>query len=315
MNTPKSRFHRVVRNIVIVLALFALSMICYACASQRALRKYIATLDRDPITGIVAGTEAVTLDPPKDSASTDTACLMIHGFLAARDVYGDLGERIAKRGVTVRMVRLPGHGTTPADLAYLPKDAFYRTVLAEYDTLAKRYKKIRVVGFSLGGALATRLASERPVDRLVLLAPYYKVTYRWWYILPVETWQRLVGWTMPYTIRPHGACAINDKSQIGKFFMYQIIPMGGVRRLAEAGTEARDPERLRKITCPVLWIHSVNDIAASYNAALWVFAHINSTAKEHCKLEKSSHVLCWDYDREQVKQATVRFICSEQLRF
>ena len=43
----------------------------------------------------------------------------------------------------------------------------------------------------MGGALCTVGAAHARVDGLVFAAPYSGMTYRWYYLLPPETWATL----------------------------------------------------------------------------------------------------------------------------
>ena len=48
-----------------------------------------------------------------------------------------------------------------------------------FDALAAAGGPVVVVGFSTGGTLALRLATRRPVARMVLLAPFLAIRYSW----------------------------------------------------------------------------------------------------------------------------------------
>ena len=166
------------------------------------LKKEIAAADRDPLTGIIRGCEAITLPPAPDTAlTTPTACLLVHGFMAARSDFNDLGQSLAAKGFTVRMLRLPGHGTTPPDFGWQPDGALLKSVEAEYRALRAKYPRVYVVGFSMGGALSTLLAAEEKPEKLVLTAPYYRITSHWYYVLPPEVWNQAVGSFVSYIMR------------------------------------------------------------------------------------------------------------------
>lgn len=308
------RQRRIVRIAAAMALLLFAAMFSYSCGVQRRMNREILAADRDPMTGVVRGTEAITLRPEKGKELTPTTCvLMIHGFMSARSDYADLPERLVERGFTVRLMRLPGHGTTPIELGNLAPGVLYSAVEREYMNLYDDYDRFYVVGFSMGGALATLLASRERVDRLVLLAPYYAVTHKWYYVLPAMAWSRLVGWAVPYMSRSEEFIKINDRSQIGKYFMYETLPMGGVHRLDGLGREASRPETLRKVRCPVLLIHSVGDEASSPEAARRAFDQFASPRKQSMWLKRSNHVILWDYEREEVKRRIEMFLLDESL--
>ena len=309
--SPPRRRRKIPQVLCGVLLLVLCGVFGYSCCAHRNLVKEIAAADRDPLTGVIRGAEAVTLAPQTaDPRTSGTAVLMIHGFVAARSDFADMGERLARRGFTVRLMRLPGHGAIPPDFEFLPDGALFQAVHQEYLKLRAGHRRVCVVGFSMGGALATLLASVEPVDRLVLAAPYYGVSYKWYYVLPAETWNTVIGWAVTYVSKPKDFAQINDRSQVRKFFRYQTVPTGGVRQLIDLGREARKPGTLRKIVCPVLLLHSKGDAAASPKAARKAFEQLGAPRKEAVWFKKSNHILFWDYDRDEVKRRVEEFLLS-----
>ncbi len=309
--TPKERKLRKYgrRSGWVLFLLLASAILFQSCLMDRRIRKEIADYPRDPLTGVIEGTEAVTLRPATlEGPTSRTACLLIHGFLSSRQDYNDLGEKLVKEGMTVRLMRLPGHGTTEPDFAYQPDGALYRAVETEYRQLRAEFDRVYVVGFSMGGTLSTLLSTREKVDRLALVAPYYRVSYEWYYILPAEAWNPLVSWAAPYLPRSDVFVKINDREQIGKFFMYRTLPTSGARQLLALGRHVRQPEVLQKVTCPVLMVHSPHDGAANPKAAEKAFNTFSSTDKQLVWFNKSDHMLLWDYDREEVKQTLVDFL-------
>ncbi|HBF34440.1 TPA: hypothetical protein DDW35_07735 [Candidatus Sumerlaeota bacterium] len=302
-----------IRSILLVILLVLCALPLSACITKHYLKKEIASADRDPITGVIRGCEAVTLQPASDTAlTTPTACLLVHGFMAARSDFNDLGQDLAAKGFTVRMLRLPGHGTTAPDFAWQPDGALLKGVEAEYRALRAQYPRVYVIGFSMGGALSTLLASEERPDKLVLTAPYYGVTYQWYYVLPAETWNKTLGFFISYLIRPKNMEKVNDHTARGKFFHYNILTTSGARQLIDLGEAARQDSVLAKIKSPLLMVHSKNDEAASFAAAKRVFGKIGSARKEFMELERSNHMLFWDYDHDAVKQKIAMFLLEEE---
>ncbi len=374
-------FRRFFRLMLFVLVVLPLVLFLYSCATQSSIRKRAASLDYNPLTRVVRGTEARTVsgaeildfefesagnlteasslslvttssalqdditrltDPsgitsdyfgdldPFGVADSDnreasragvnvdgpirsTAILLIHGYLSSNQDFGDLPERLASRGYTVRLMRLPGHGTTPLDLAGQPDGAFYEAVKTEYEALAEEYDRVRVVGFSLGGALSTILSSEYQVDRLGLVAPYYKVTYKSYYVLTPEMWQACMGWAVPMIKRPTGFVKINNKEAAKNYFMYHAFPSSSVSQLMAVGKQARQPELLGRVSCPVLMIHSPGDGAASPDAAGAAFKALGSEDKRLVWLdgEKSNHVILWDYEKDKVLDELLQFLTAD----
>lgn len=306
------RTRRVILILLLLLVLPLFSALFYSCAAENALEREIAETPRDQDTGLVLGTEPVTLQ-----AGGDRACLLIHGWLGSRIDFNELGKRLLEKGVTVRMMLLPGHGTTPRDLEEQDGDDFLKSVRNEFQALRERYGDVTLVGFSLGGALATIVASEScPLpggagpDRLVLAAPYFDITYRFYYILPADLWNSLLSPFVDYVIKSSAFVRVNREEAKEKIFSYRVIPTRAVTVLNEVGARARHPDLLEHVTCPILVLHSINDMAACADAAEEAYELLGSRSKEFVSFERSDHHLFWDHDRDEVLTRIVDFVAG-----
>jgi pimeloyl-ACP methyl ester carboxylesterase len=94
---------------------------------------------------------------------------LIHGLFADADSYTLLARRLAKGGLRVLAVDLPGHGKTEASATTL--DQMVDTTATALRALA--VGPVRLVGHSLGALIAAKIAAEGEVavDHLLLLAP------------------------------------------------------------------------------------------------------------------------------------------------
>lgn len=282
-------------------------------ATAEAVRATEAvTVPRDPVTGIIASCESLDIDAAPGSFAGDrptTAVLLIHGFLGSRKDLADLGERLAAQGFFVRIPRLPGHGTTPEDFARQKPESLLAGVLEEYDILREHFGAVYVAGFSMGGALATLLAAHVPVDRLVLIAPYYGVAHMWYYLLAAETWHTLMGRFVPWAIKSDAFIKLSRAEARKELFSYRAIPKTGVDTLIRLGEAAREPATLAAIACPVLMVISRGDEASSPARARDAFERIASPDKTALWLhQRNNHHILWDHDREEALAAIVGFL-------
>ena len=99
--------------------------------------------------------------------------MTIHGFLTVTEDFGRLYDYLDCYD-EVKAVEVPGHNGNKPDFSQFTADATFRAVLEVYDELRKGHDSVDVVGFSMGGALATWLASVREVNKLVLVSPANK---------------------------------------------------------------------------------------------------------------------------------------------
>ena len=86
----------------------------------------------------------------------------VHGFLASPAEMRGLGRRLATHDLPVIGVRLKGHGTSPWDLHERSYEDWLDSVRRGYAIMSGLARRVCVVGFSSGGALALMLAAECP---------------------------------------------------------------------------------------------------------------------------------------------------------
>jgi carboxylesterase len=102
-------------------------------------------------------------------------CLCIHGFTGAPYEVEPLAEYLTEHTDWVfRIPTLPGHGEN-LSLKGVQYHQWIDYAESELKDLIQNCDKVYVVGFSMGGMIASYLAAKYPVDKLVLLsaAAYY----------------------------------------------------------------------------------------------------------------------------------------------
>ena len=298
---PRRRWFRRIALGVVVLGA---ALVLFNAAAYRLVARYEHVADRDPDTGILAGAEPRTLGP----AEAPVAVILVHGYLGGSSNFADLPERLAGRGWRVRAVRLPGHGTSPRDLEGIPVVAKLDAVLEEVAAARQAYPRVVLVGHSMGGALCTLAAARGEVDGLVLAAPYFGVTHRWYYGLRPETWAKLASPVVPWVYKGRLFICVNRPEAKKTIFSYRWVSTRSMTRLVELAGMVNAPEVLDNVTCPILWLHPRRDRAASPEAAARAVAAMASSHKRTVWLEASDHHVFWDYDRETVADEIEAFI-------
>ncbi|MDX9974026.1 MAG: alpha/beta fold hydrolase [FCB group bacterium] len=259
---------------------------------------------RDPETGIIVGAEARDLGP----ADASRAALLVHGYVGCGRDFGQLPERLAERGWRVRVLLLPGHGTRARDLKKLNPDLLLDAVRKEYAALRAKHKTVALAGFSMGGSLSVLAAGETPPDALVLAAPYFGVTHRWYYGLRPETWAKALSGPVRWVYKGKLFLQLNRRENADKLISYPVLPTCSSVMLAKIGERAKAAEVLAAVKCPVLHIHSHNDMAASPLEAEKAFNQLGSTDKRLVWLARSNHHIFWDYEDEQVLTEILGFL-------
>ena len=87
-----------------------------------------------------------------------TAVLLCHGFTGCPQSLRPWAEYLAGQGLTVSLPRLPGHGTTWQEMARTRWEDWYAEVDRAFGELQATASEIFVMGLSMGGCLALRLA-------------------------------------------------------------------------------------------------------------------------------------------------------------
>ena len=182
---------------------------------------------------------------------------------------------------------------------------------AHYRQLRARYPTVALLGFSMGGTMATILASEAPPDRLVLVAPFYGVQHKWYYVLPSRRWQALLSPFLRYSVRPAGLTRVNRPAGLNEIAAYDAYPVSALDALFELRRRAVadvDPGRLRM---PVLLLHSTGDEACSCAATRALVDRMPSPRKRVVVFERSNHHLLHDYERREAIEAVTAFLGAE----
>ncbi len=283
-----------------LLSVYAVGVVLSAVLARQA----DASTPRDEGTGLMKGAKPFTLG----DKSADTAVLFVHGFVGAPDNFADVPEQVADLGVYVDVMLLPGHGTRARDLRDVPSEEMLDAILVKVRELKTSHKRVILVSHSMGGALSTLAASKEPIDGLVLGAPYFGVTHKWYYGLRPETWSKITAPVLPWIFKGQIFLQVNDKSSRKHITSYRWIPSKAAVTLGKLGKQVNAPEVLEAVECPVLLFHSKDDVAASPDAAEHALEMMASTDKEIVWLPRSNHHIYWDYDRETVAEKTVAFV-------
>jgi carboxylesterase len=116
-----------------------------------------------------------------------TAVLLCHGFTGCPQSLRPWAQYLAEAGLTVSLPRLPGHGTTWQEMARTGWEDWYAEVERAFDELRAASDEIFVMGLSMGGCLALRLAELHgtEVSGLVLVNPSVAAESRLFLLAPL----------------------------------------------------------------------------------------------------------------------------------
>jgi hypothetical protein len=133
-------------------------------------------------------------------AKKEMGVLLVHGLLASPAELRPVGDVLRAQGFPVMGVRLEGHGTSPWDLRERSWRDWLASVARGYEIISAFSERVCIVGFSLGGSLALRLASDAPGDLAgvaTVAAPIKLRNKNFVFVPMIHGANKLAEWTAP----------------------------------------------------------------------------------------------------------------------
>ena len=281
---------------LIFVALLVVSLATALLARRAALRLRDETIARLPLgaNGIIPGAEGFELRRgPKAPAA-----LLLHGAGDTPQTLRYLAEFLFARGFTVSAPLLPGHGRSLREFSAVDAESWLGEAHRAYAELKSSSPWVGLVGLSMGGALAARLAAEvSELPALVLLAPYLAMPPRIAFAARISKfWNPAV----PYVraIDPKERRSILDRAEAARSLGYGVFTPAALRALHTTVSAA--VAALPRITSPTLMVQSREDNRVPPEAAQREFDRIGSADKQLVWLTGTGHVITVDYGRERV---------------
>lgn len=246
--------------------------------------------------GVIRGAEPIVL------GQGGRGVLIVHGFGDTPQSVRSLSVALHENGWTVRAPLLSGHGSSLRAFTASRADdwlADARTALRE---LRSHATHVTLVGQSMGGALTTILASETPVDAMVLLAPFLRLSRR---AERIARFHFAVSVFAPY-LRSRSESSILDPEARSRALGKGVTTPRLVRELAKIVDHAR--HAATRIRAPTLVIHSPQDPRVAVPDAEAAFAQLGCEVKTLKWATRSGHVLSADYDRDWIQEEVLRWL-------
>jgi carboxylesterase len=224
--------------------------------------------------------------------------LVLHGFTGSPASMKPWGRVLAEQGYTVRVPRLPGHGTKWQDLNLTTWQDWYAASEKEFLELRARCDKVFVTGLSVGGTLSLRLAELHGDDvaGIVAVNPAVHSENKMLLLLPVLS-RLMAGYPG----------IVNDIAKPGQDEVgYEKLPLKAMRSLAEFWKLTKDD--LPKVTQPLLVLHSAVDHVIEPSNSEYILEHVSSQDSTEVVLQDSFHVATLDYDAGLIEQDSIAFI-------
>lgn len=290
-------------RVAVCFILLGMLVVCCGCGCRRDLYMGRDGRERDPKTGIMRGAESLAIDRRRDRA-----VLMLHGWLGNPSEFAGLPQVLDEAGWDVYAPLHRGHGTRPVDLEGVRARQLVADARDRFADLSARYDRVALLGFSMGGAIAAAVAAEQTPDRLVLVAPFFGVTYRWYYVLPARAWNAVLSPFIPYVESPVRMAAVNRSGAGERILTYQAFPRDATRVLRDLRRLVWGSDVAGSIRCPALTVYAPGDVASSPDRIREFHERLASTPKRTFVAERSNHHILHDWDADAAMEAIRGFM-------
>jgi carboxylesterase len=224
--------------------------------------------------------------------------LLCHGFTGTPQSLRPWAEHLAAADVTVRLPRLPGHGTSVQEANLTTWHDWYAELERNLAELSAQCEQVFVMGLSMGGTLAIRLAEEHgdEITGLVLVNPSLLTKRPDRFLLPflrlfVPTWTGIAS-----DIKKPGEVEL----------AYDRIPIKAAYSLSKLWIATRAD--LGKVTQPILIYRSADDHVVEPDSSALLREKVTSSDVREVVLEDSYHVATLDNDAPTIFEGSVEFV-------
>jgi esterase/lipase len=245
---------------------------------------------RKPRYADINSLETATVDPApfflQPTQANGIGVLLIHGLLASPAELRAYGEYLALQGYTVLGVRLRGHGSSPYALREQTYQDWYASVVRGFTMLKAYTPRIFVTGFSTGGVLALKLASENHPEIIAVTAiaiPIQFTNPAFMLVSLLHGTNKLVDLVTAY----EGVKPFIENIQEHPLINYRHVP---VKALYELRQLIHDLDEFLPLCIrPILILHADGDPVVSVKSAYKVNNAISNADKQLTLLPARKH--------------------------
>lgn len=210
-----------------------------------------------------------------------------------------LGEALERAGWAVSIVRLAGHGTSPAELARVRWTDWVQSAEDGYEALRSRCERVALVGLSMGGALGLYLAARTTPAAVIAISTPIRVRPA------MAKASRVTARLLPFVpvvapLGPREAAMRPYRSP------YRRIPLRSVAEVEALLAAMR--RALPRVRAPVLILQGRRDWVIPKESATELRRGLIHAHARVVWLPRSGHVVTLDRDRAPAATAVTDFL-------
>ena len=228
-----------------------------------------------------------------------TGVLLCHGFTGSPQSLRPWAQYLADAGLSVSLPRLPGHGTTWQEMARTRWEDWFAEVNRAFDELQSRSDEVFVMGLSMGGCLALRLAELRgtAIRGLVLVNPS---------LVSDSALQFAAIRVLKFVVPSVKGIASDIKKPGAVETGYDRTPVKAAASMP--GLWRTTQQHLAELTQPVLVFHSTTDHVVGPASLSLLTRTLPTSQLEVRELSDSYHVATLDNDAEAIFAGSLDFV-------
>jgi carboxylesterase len=224
--------------------------------------------------------------------------LLCHGFTGTPQSLRPWAEYLADAGLTVSVPRLPGHGTTWREMNRTRSEDWFAEADRSVEVLRGKADEIFLMGLSLGGCIALRIAELRgaAVRGVVLVNPSIAADTRLFWFAPV----------LKLFVPSLKGIASDVKKQGAQELGYGRVPVKAAATLPRLWRATR--AGLDRVSQPVLAYRSATDHVVGPLSMRLLTAALPAGQLTVRDCPDSYHVATLDNDAQAIFSGSLEFV-------
>ncbi len=231
--------------------------------------------------------------------------VLAHGYMAGPLEVRAMANYFCRKGYIVYGVRMPGHGTSPANLATAHWEEWYTAFSRGYAIVRSLTPLVHLGGFSTGGTLALLAAARKGLQVqsvFAVCAPLKLQNYKAHFAASLGTINAFIRrldaqWTKWDYV---------DNHPENPHINYTKNPVAGINQLMRV-IEAMEGA-LPDVRIPALLVQSSKDPIVNPSSASMIFERLGSPAKELTFFERNRHGIINGPGAEEVFERIHHFL-------